>query len=99
MSACNSRIWCSSCLYAQIEMKRNRLFEGQLSMISQQIQILVVHPEVAFIVEQTLLSCCWVFHGYEPSSALFRELHNIQNPFPETRETLECSIGFPMKKK
>lgn len=35
MTACNSRGWCSSCLYAQTEMKRNRLVEGQLSMISQ----------------------------------------------------------------
>lgn len=98
MIACNSRAWCFSCLYAQIEMKRNRLVEGQLSMISQQIQTLVVLPEVALIVEQTLLSCCWVFPVYEPSLALFRELHNIQN-LVSLKPGKLWSVDFPMEKK
>lgn len=67
-------------------------------MISQQIQTLVVLPEVAFTVEQTLLSCCWVFHVYEPSSGLFRELHNIQN-LVSLKPGKLWSVGFPMEKK
>lgn len=99
MSSCNSKAWCSSCLYAQIEMKRKRLVEGgQLSRISQPIQTLIVLPEVAFIIEQTLLTCCWIFHVYEPSSALFRELHNIQN-LVSLKPGKPWSVGFAMEKK
>lgn len=104
MSACSSRPWCSSCLYAQIEMKRNRLVEGQRSMISQKIWKLVVLPEhnslyslLNFTVEQMLLSCCWVF-VCEPSSALFGEHHNIQN-LVSLKPGKLWSMGFPMKKK
>lgn len=67
-------------------------------MISQQFRHWLVHPEVAFIVEQTLLSCCWVFHVYEHSSALFKELHNIQN-LVSLKPGKLWSVDFPMEKK
>lgn len=99
MSSCSSRAWWFSCLCAQIEIKRKRLVEGgQLSRISQPIQTLIVLPEVAFIVELTLLTCCWIFHVYEASSALFRELHTIQN-LVSLKPGKPWSVGFAMEKK
>lgn len=58
-------------------------------------QTLILHADVAFVVEQVLHTHCWIFHVCESSSVLLkRTAQYLSVLLPETWETLERVFSY-----